>query len=46
MSLHPTPPEGFTWEQPDALELRCERCAEVVRAEVVDIHLSRCGGRS
>lgn len=32
------PPEGFVWEQPDAMQLRCVKCGETVRAEVVDLH--------
>jgi hypothetical protein len=35
-------PPGFAWEQPDAMELRCVKCGETVRAEVVDLHT--CGG--
>ena len=31
-------PPGFVWEQPDAMELRCTDCHEIVRAEVVDLH--------
>lgn len=33
-------PEGFVWEQPDAMELRCTDCGETVQAGVVDLH--RC----
>ena len=33
-------PPGFVWEQPDAMQLRCTNCHEIVRAEVVDLH--RC----
>lgn len=36
------PPAGFVWEQRDAMRLRCERCGDIVRAEVLDIHLTRC----
>jgi len=33
-------PDGFEWEQYDAMRLRCTDCGETVRAEVVDLH--RC----
>jgi len=33
-------PEGFVWEQPDAMKLRCTDCGETVRAGVLDLH--RC----
>lgn len=33
-------PEGYVWEQPDAMQLQCTNCGETVRAEVVDLH--RC----
>jgi len=31
-------PEGFVWEQPDAMELRCTDCGKTVNAGVVDLH--------
>jgi len=31
-------PPGFVWSQPDAMELQCVECGEIVRAEVVDLH--------
>lgn len=33
-------PDGFVWEQPDVMELRCTECGETVRAGVLDLH--RC----
>ena len=31
-------PEGFTWNQRDALKLKCVNCNEIVKADVVDLH--------
>ena len=42
MSQDITPPEGYYWEQPDAMLLGCERCGKDVRAETVDLHERRC----
>ena len=39
-----TPPEGFVWEQRDAMELRCTDCHSIVRAECVDLHECLGGG--
>lgn len=33
-----SPPDGFVWEQRDAMKLRCTDCNETVRAGVVDLH--------
>jgi len=33
------PPEGFIWHLPDAGELLCTQCDEIVRAEVCDLHM-------
>lgn len=33
-----SPPDGFVWEQRDAMRLRCTDCGESVRAGVVDLH--------
>lgn len=30
-------PDGFVWEQPDAMKLRCIDCHEIVRAGVLDL---------
>jgi hypothetical protein len=38
--MTPDAPDGFVWDQPDAMRLRCEDCGDTVRAEVVDLH--RC----
>lgn len=32
------PPDGFYWIQPDAMELCCEDCGEIVKAGVLDLH--------
>ena len=40
-----TPPDGYRWHQRDALELRCEACGDLVRAEIVDLHERGCRGR-
>lgn len=32
------PPEGFVWQQRDAMKLRCTECGETVRAGVLDLH--------
>lgn len=31
-------PPGFSWKQQDAMELWCDDCGEVVRAECADLH--------
>jgi len=33
-----TPPAGYEWAQRDAMRVRCTRCGEIVRAEVLDLH--------
>lgn len=38
MSAWPSCPDGFEWEQPDALTLRCLTCGSRVQAEIVDLH--------
>lgn len=34
-----SPPEGFVWEQRDAMKLRCTDCGDTVRAETCDLHI-------